>query len=129
MKNFETENLETLRRLRNEEKNIKARIDAVSDAATAEAVAILAEQNRDCGEFEINGLKYQLQSTQVFDFGNYNRYKGEHAVRWRELSKQRDFARATAAADTKEMTALVKSFAKQHPDWEPDEVKLTVKVI
>ena len=124
-----TENLIELRYLRNEEKNIKARIDAISDAATAEAVAILAEQNRECGEFEINGLKYQLQRTEEFDFNNYNRYKGEHAVRWRELSKQRDFARATADADTKEMTALVKSFAKQHPDWEPDEVKLSVKVI
>ena len=124
-----TENLIELRALRNEEKNIKARIDAVSDAATAEAVAILAEQNRECGEFEINGLKYQLQRTEEFDFANYNRYKGEHATRWRELNKQRDFARATASADTKEMTALVKSFAKQHPDWEPDEVKLSVKVL
>jgi hypothetical protein len=124
-----TENLIELRYLRNEEKNIKARIDAVSDAATAEAVAILAEQNRECGEFEINGLKYQLQRTEEFDFANYNRYKGEDAVRWRQKKAAQDQSKKYSSALTKEMKGIVEAFVAQHPDWEPDEVKLTVKCL
>ena len=127
---METENLILLRALRNEERNIKARIDAVCDAATAEAVAILASENKEQGEFTLdNGFKYQLQRTEVLDMANFNRYKGEDAKRWRSLQEQRDFAKQTAAAYTKEMGAIVKAFAATHPDWEPDEIKLTVKVI
>ena len=48
---MQTENLETLRSLRNQEKAIKAQIDQVIDAATEEAVACLAEQGLDRGEF------------------------------------------------------------------------------
>jgi len=119
------EKLKELRELRNQEKAIKARIDEISDEATQEAVAIAP----DGGEFEVDGQKYQLQRTEVFDMMNYNRYKDEDAKRWRSLAGQRDFAKKTASAYTKEMGAIVKSFVTTHPDWEPDEIKLTVKII
>ena len=135
MKNFEEINraqgakkadaLKELRELRNQEKTIKARIDEISDEATQEAVAIAP----DGGEFEVDGQKYQLQRTEVIDMMNSRRYKGEDAKRWRSLAGQRDFAKKTASAYTKEMGAIVKAFVATHPDWEPDEIKLTVKVI
>ena len=135
MKNFEEINraqgakkadaLKELRELRNQEKAIKARIDEISDEATQEAVAIAP----DGGEFEVEGQKYQLQRTEVIDMMNSRRYKGEDARRWSSLAGQRDFAKKTASAYTKEMGAIVKAFVATHPDWEADEIKLTVKVI
>ena len=118
-------NLKELRELRNQEKAIKARIDEISDEATQEAVAIAP----DGGEFEVDGQKYQLQRTEVIDMMNSRRYKGEDAKRWRSLAGQRDFAKKTASAYTKEMGAIVKAFVAMHPDWEADEIKLTVKII
>ena len=135
MKNFEeinraqgakkANNLKELRELRNQEKAIKARIDEISDEATQEAVAIAP----DGGEFEVDGQKYQLQRTEVIDMMNSRRYKGEDAKRWRSLAGQRDFAKKTASAYSKEMGAIVKAFVATHRDWEADEIKLTVKVI
>ena len=122
-------NLKELRELRNQEKAIKARIDEISTEAINEAVAILAEKGLEKGEFEVDGQKYQLQRTEVIDMMNSRRYKGEDAKRWRSLAGQRDFAKKTASAYTKEMGAIVKAFVATHPDWEADEIKLTVKVI
>ena len=34
-----------------------------------------------------------------------------------------------SAGLTKEMKGIVDAFVAQHPDWEPDEIKLTVKVL
>lgn len=125
---MQTENLRELRILREAEKALKERIDEVSDAATSEALAILASSNKDRGEFTADGEKYQLQRTEVYDMSNYNRYKGAECLRWRELKAQQDFAKKTAAADTMEMNAITKVFAANHPDWEPDEVRLTLKI-
>ena len=77
----------------------------------------------------LNQQKYQLQRTEVIDMMNSRRYKGEDAKRWRSLAGQRDFAKKTASAYTQEMGAIVKAFVATHPDWEADEIKLTVKVI
>ena len=126
---MKADNLKELRELREQEKAIKARIDEISDEATQEAVTILAAKGQEKGEFEVDGQKYQLQRTEVIDMMNSHRYKGEDAKRWRSLAGQRDFAKKTASAYTKEMGAIVKAFVATHPDWEADEIKLTVKVI
>ena len=88
---LKTENLAALRELRIQEKAIKARIDAISDAATQEAVAILAAEGREKGEFEIPNVgKFQLQRTNVFNFADYNRYHERlHEDLRRTLSRQR----------------------------------------
>ena len=46
---MQTTNLQSLRELRIQEKAIKAQIDQISDLATQEAVAFLAEQEVDAG--------------------------------------------------------------------------------
>ncbi|MBR1878589.1 MAG: hypothetical protein IJ814_06265 [Paludibacteraceae bacterium] len=122
---METNNLKELRELRNQEKVIKARIDAISDAATQEALTIAP----DGGEFTIEGHRFQLQRTQVIDMANFHRYKDEQAQRWRARKDAQDQAKKYSAALTKEMKAIVDGFLATHPYWEPDEVKLTVKVI
>jgi len=126
---MQTENLKALRELRIQEKVIKARIDSISDAATSEAVAILAAQGKDRGEFEIDGQKFQLQRTEVFDFTDYNKYKQEQAVKWRNEAKEKVKEQMLVKARTAVMAGYVKTFVELYPDKAPDEIKLTVKVI
>ena len=40
-----------------------------------------------------------------------------------------DQSKKYSSALTKEMKGIVEAFVAQHPDWEPDEVKLTVKCL
>ena len=121
--------LQELRELRNTIKACEARIDEISDAATEEAVAILAEKGLDRGELEADGHKFQLQRTEVIDMSNHHRYKDEDAQRWRTKKAAQDQARKYASALTKEMKGITDAFVATHPDWEPDEVKLTVKCL
>ena len=125
-----TNNLKELRELRIQEKALKARIDSISDAATEEAVAILAAKSLEKGEFTIPGVgTFQLQRTDVIDMSNFKRYKGEDAIRWRQKNEQKEQSRKYQAALTKEMKGITDAFVATHPDWDPDEIKLTVKVI
>ena len=121
--------LQELRELRNTIKAAEARINEISDAATEEAVAILAEKGLDRGELEADGHRFQLQRTEVIDMTNYSRYKSEDAVRWRQKKAAQDQAKKYSSALTKEMKGIVDGFVAQHPYWEPDEVKLTVKCL
>ena len=123
-------NLKELRELRNQEKAIKARIDEISGKATDEAVAILAEKGLEKGEFEVEGVgKFQLQRTESFDFSDYRRYQQEQAVKWRENAKEKVKEQNLVKARTAVMNGYVKTFVELYPDKEPDEIKLTVKVI
>ena len=122
---MKTDNLKELRELRNTIKAAEARINEISDAATEEAVALAPNG----GEFTADGHRFQLQRTEVIDMTNYNRYKSEDAVRWRQKKAAQDQAKKYSSALTKEMKGIVDGFMAQHPDWEPDEVKLTVKCL
>ena len=127
---MQTENLKALRELRAQEKALKARIDAISDAAISEAVAFLAAQGQDRGEFTLpDGSTFQLQRTDVFNFADYNKYKGEEAVQWRAKAKEKMRLHNSIKACTAGMNGFVKTFIELNPDKEPDEIKLTVKVI
>ena len=124
------ENLMELRTLRAEEKAIKARINEISGAAAQEAVDILAWENRDRGQFTTpDGSTFQLQRTDVYDLTDYNKYKGEDCIIWREtLSRKRELQEQVKGYTAK-MDGLLKSWQSNHKDWEPDEVQLTVKVV
>ena len=127
---MKADNLKELRELRNQEKAIKARIDEISTEATNEAVAILAAKGLEKGEFEIEGVgTFQLQRTESFDFSDYRRYPQEQAVKWRENAKEKVKEQNLVKARTAIMNGYVKTFLELNPDKEPDEIKLTVKVI
>ena len=127
---MQTENLQTLRSLRTQEKAIKAQIDAIIDAATQEAVAALAEQGLDRGEFEVPNVgTFQLQRTDVFDLSDYNKYKSEEAVNWRAKAKEKLRLQNLVKACTTTMAGFLKTFIELNPDKQPDEIKLTVKCI
>ena len=126
---MQANNLKELRELRNQEKAINARIDEISTEATNEAVAILAAKGLEKGEFEVDGQKFQLQRTEVFDFADFRRYPQEQAVKWRENAKEKTKEQNLVKARTAVMNGYVKTFVELYPDKEPDEIKLTVKVI
>ena len=127
---MKADNLKELRELRIQEKAIKARIDEISGKATDEAVAILEAQGEIKGEFEVEGVgKFQLQRTESFDFADYRRYPQEQAVKWRENAKEKTKEQNLVKARTAVMAGYVKTFVELYPDKEPDEIKLTVKVI
>ena len=127
---FKTENLKLLRSLRTQEKALKARIDEISPLAADEAVAILAEQGLDRGEFDVDGVgSFQLQRTDVFNLADYNKYKGEEAVNWRKEAKKKCKNQGLVKACTAAMAGFLKTFVELNPDKQPDEIKLTVKVI
>ena len=127
---MKADNLKELRELRNQEKAIKARIDEISGKATDEAVAILEAQGEIKGEFEVEGVgKFQLQRTESFDFADYRRYPQEQAIKWRENAKEKVKEQNLVKARTAVMAGYVKTFVELYPDKEPDEIKLTVKVI
>ena len=117
--------LQELRELRNTIKAAEARIDQISNSATEEAVALAPNG----GEFTAEGHRFQLQRTEVIDMTNYNRYKGEDAIRWRQKNEQKEQSRKYQAALTREMKGITDGFVATHPDWTPDDIKLTVKVI
>ena len=119
-----------LRTLRAEEKAIKARINEISGAAAQEAVDILAWENRDRGQFTTpDGSTFQLQRTDVYDLTDYNKYKGEDCITWRETLSQKRELQEQVKGCTARMDGLLKSWQSKHKDWEPDEVQLTVKVV
>ena len=127
---MQTTNLKLLRELRTQEKSLKARIDQIMSAAADEAVSILASQGLDRGEFTIPGVgTFQLQRTDVIDMSNFKRYKGEEAIRWRQKNEQKEQSRKYQVALTKEMKGIIDAFVATHPDWAPDEIKLTVKCL
>ncbi|MBR2265314.1 MAG: hypothetical protein IJ882_01355, partial [Paludibacteraceae bacterium] len=104
--------------------------DKISDAATEEAVAILAAQGLVKGEFEIEGVgTFQLQRTDVFNLADYNKYKGEEAVNWRSEAKKKIKAQNAAKACTAAMSGFLKTFVELNPDKQPDEIKLMVKCV
>ena len=113
-----------------QEKAVKAGIDAVSRKATEEAVAILAEKGLEKGEFTVPGIgTFQLQRTEVFDLADHKKYKGEEAVNWRAKAKEKLRLQNLVKACTASMAGFLKTFTELNPDKEPDEIKLTVKVI
>ena len=127
---MQTQNLKELRDLRTQEKAIKAQIDAIIDAATQEAVAVLAEQGLDRGEFEVPNVgTFQLQRTDIFNFADYHKYPQEQAVKWRENAKEKVKEQNCVKARTAVMAGYVETFKQLYPDKQPDEIKLTVKVV
>ena len=127
---MQTENLKSLRDLRIQEKALKARINEISTKAAEEAVAILAAQGLDRGEFEVEGVgTFQLQRTDVFDFADYHKYPQEQAVKWRENAREKVKEQNCVKARTAIMAGYVETFKQLYPTKEPDDIKLTVKVI
>lgn len=113
-------------------------VNIILPDATAQGQAILAEDNRTCGEFQSlvltsgNHLKqatYQIQDKSTFDFDNYSKYRSAEAKTWRQAKKKRNDLRTQASAQSVIMAAQMKAFAKANPDKKPDLPNIILKCI
>ena len=113
-------------------------VNAILPDATAQGQAILAEENRTCGEFQSlvltsgNHLKqatFQIQDKSTFDMDDYHKYRTEEAVTWRKAKKKRKDLRTQASAQSVIMAAQMKAFAKANPDKKPDLQNIILKCI
>ena len=68
----------------------------------------------------MNNYQFLVSEREQGRFGEY--------MRRRKKAEQEQIKKYSAAL-TMEMGAILKSFAVKHPDWEPDEIKLTVKCV
>ena len=110
-------------------KACEEKITELSDEALDQALKTLDAEGKRQGEFTYEGLRFQLQVNETYDFSNYSRYKGADAIRWREKKEQQDQAKKYSAALTREMKGIVDGFVATHPDWQPDEIKCILKCI
>ena len=113
-------------------------VNIIQPDATANGLAILAEDNRTCGEFQSlvltsgNHLKqatFQIQDKSTFDFDNYSKYRSAEAKTWRQAKKKRNDLRSQASAQSVIMAAQMKAFAKANPDKKPDLPNIILKCI
>jgi hypothetical protein len=124
---FKTINLMTalqeLRELRNTIKAAEERITQISDQAIEEALTYT-----ESGQFTHEGHTFQIQQTCTFDFSDYHRYNTPDAAAWREKQREKAELQKKVSALTASMKTIMDNYGVLN-DKEPDEVKLTVKVI
>lgn len=123
--------LEETRALRRLIKACEQRIDERSDEAVQQATEILAAENKSQGEFVYNNHKYQIEVKPDYsEFINEpQKYTQEECVDYRYQNKVRERNRIAAKACTVNMAADVKTYRINHPDWEPANNTVTLKVI
>ena len=115
--------LQELRELRNTIKAAEERLKEISDDALHEALTYT-----ESGQFMHEGHTFQIQQTCTFDFGDYHRYNTPDAAAWREKQREKAELQKKVSALTASMKTIMDNYAVLY-DKEPDEVKLTVKVI
>lgn len=109
--------------LRNLIKACETRIKEISDDALQEALT-----HTESGQFIYGGHTFQIQQTCTFDFSDYHRYNTPDAAAWREKQREKAELQKRVSALTASMKTIMDNYAVLY-DKEPDEIKLTVKVI
>ena len=121
-----TENLEKLRELRIQEKEIKARILEVKDLAIKEA----REQVTKGKFISPEGHTYILEREDTYDMvGKPQKYTMPEAVIYRRKNSEQVELKKQSSVLTKDMKAIKEAFPIAHPNILPDEVTYNVKCL
>lgn len=104
-------------------KAAEERLKEISDDALQEALTYT-----ESGQFLHEGHTFQLQQTCTFNFADYHRYNTKDAAIWREKQQEKAELQKRVSALTASMKTIMDNYAVLY-DKEPDEVKITVKVI
>lgn len=104
-------------------KAAEERLKEISDDALHEALT-----HTESGQFMHKGHTFQIQQTCTFDFSDYHRYNTPDAAAWREKQREKAELQKRVSALTASMKTIMDNYAVLY-DKEPDEIKLTVKVI
>ena len=104
-------------------KAAEERLKEISDDALHEALTYT-----ESGQFMHDQHTFQIQQTCTFDFSDYHRYNTPDAATWREKQREKAELQKKVSALTASMKTIMDNYAVLYSK-EPDEVKLTVKVI
>lgn len=104
-------------------KAAEERLKEISDDALQEALTYT-----ESGQFLHDGHTFQIQQTCTFDFSDYHRYNTPDAAAWREKQREKAELQKRVSALTASMKTIMDNYAVLY-NKEPDEIKLTVKVI
>ena len=108
----------------------KARVEALEPEARRMAEEILQSLGEESGKFEHNQHHYSLDKTPVFDMvGKPQRYTMEEGVDYREKFYEQAEYKKESAKLTRKMKEIMDSFQADHPNFEPDEIKQTLKCL
>ena len=108
----------------------KTRIDELKDEALALAEEELAKIDATKGKFEHLGHHYTLDKDEVYDItGDAKKYNTPEAANYRRKAKEQKALKDQSAVLTKEMKAIYDAYPINHPNIEPDDVKLTLKCL
>ena len=90
----------------------------------------LAKKGLRKGSFEHAGHHYTLDRDGVYDIlTDVKKYNTTDAATYRRKAKEQKALKDKSSALTKEMKAITDSFIAMHPDWTPDDTKVTIKCI
>ena len=104
-------------------KAAEERLKEISDDALQEALAYT-----ESGQFLHDGHTFQIQQTCTIAFSDYHRYNTPDAAAWREKQREKAELQKKVSALTASMKTIMDNYGVLN-DKEPDEVKLTIKVI
>ena len=108
----------------------KVRVEELESTAKQMAEEILQSQGITSGKFEHNGHHYTLDLMPVYDMvGKPQRYTMEEGVKYRQLALQQKNLKRESAEFTQDMKLIMDKFPKFHPNFEPDEIKQTLKCL
>ena len=108
----------------------KKRVEAIESDAKQLAEEILAAQGARKGKFEHDGHHYTLDRDEVYDLvGKPQRYTMPEAVLYRQYAKEQREYKDKSAGLTKSMKAIYDQFPTDHPTFEPDDEKTTLKCL
>ncbi len=116
---------------------LKSLIDMLSEYleqwkpdAIAQAEELLAADGKSSGQFTFDNHVFSLDRKEVFDFvGRPQRYTLPAGVQYRTLAREQDELKKLSTAKTKQMKALSDAFRIEHPDFTPDKVTRTLKLV
>ena len=108
----------------------KKRVEELESDAKQMAEEILTAQGAQKGKFAHEGHHYTLDRDEVYDLvGKPQRYTMPEAVRYRQYAKEQREYKDKSAGLTKSMKAIYDQFPTDHPTFEPDSVKTTLKCL
>ena len=108
----------------------KKRVEDLESDAKQMAEEILAAQGAQKGKFAHEEHHYTLDRDEVYDIvGKPQRYTMPEAVLYRQYAKEQKEYKDKSAGLTKSMKAIYDQFPTDHPTFEPDSVKTTLKCL
>ena len=112
------------------ESALKVCLDEIKPEAIKLAKKQLALAQRTSGDFAYEGHHFSLSKKDIYDMaGKPQRYTMPEGVQYRDFAKQKADLAKRSSAMTKFMDAQVKTFAAQHPGFQPDDTQFVLKVM